>query len=247
MIDKTLSKGLKLLEALADSDTPRGVTNIASELELSKSNAHRLLQTLAALGYVDSVEGKYFATPKIWSLGEKIVGRLAVRAVALPEMESLALETQETVHLSILDKTEVIYLEKIDSPQPIRAYTEVGGRAPASAVATGKAMLAYQDDDIIAAAAARLAPHTRLSLPDGDALRKELAGVLKLGYAINRGEWRERIGGLAAPVFNRYGKAIAAIGISGPTDRLTPKRMRDHAQRVCEAARRVSEKLGSSA
>src|SRR5690606_5948011 len=137
----TFLKGLILLETLARSEQACGVTELASELQLTKSNVHRLLQGLVHQGFARNVAdtGRYELTMKLWELGSHVFGRLDVRHVAEPFMTSLAADTSEAVHLSALDGIEVLYLAKIASPQPVRAYTTVGGRAPAQCVATGKA------------------------------------------------------------------------------------------------------------
>src|SRR5437016_5187744 len=91
-METTLVKGLKMLEAVARSDGPRGVSELARELGVTRSNAHRLLQTLSALGYVrhDVERGQYESTLRLFELGSGIVARLDLRTVAHPIMQSLA-------------------------------------------------------------------------------------------------------------------------------------------------------------
>jgi len=111
-MDKTLVKGLEVLEALAQSESPRGVSDLARELGLTKSNVHRTLQTLCAAGYARQNEssGAYECTMKIPKIAAGILGRIDMKRVAEPFMEGLARATQETVHLSILDDTDVFYV-----------------------------------------------------------------------------------------------------------------------------------------
>jgi len=152
-MDKTFVKGLRLIEALAASNEPCRVTSLSRDLELTKSNVHRLLMTLAAHGYVRRVDinSSYELTPKSgkWGSGQVTPRHRQGRAGA---DGALAAETDESVHLSVLDGLEVIYVDKIESSHPIASYTRVGGRAPAWCVATGKAMLAHtlQDTTTIA-------------------------------------------------------------------------------------------------
>jgi IclR family transcriptional regulator, KDG regulon repressor len=246
-MDKTLAKGLSILELLVGEDCALGVTEIGRRLDLSKSNAHRLLQTLAALGYVSSLDGRYAVTPKLGILGCALMERLDVRRVAMPELERLAGLTRETVHLSILDDGHAIYIEKIDSPQPVRAYSRIGGRAPAWCVATGKAMLAFAEPRVLAGLPDTLPQSTPWSLPDRAALLEELAGIRARGYAMNRGEWREDVAGIGAPIRGGRGQVIAALGISGPVSRLTPAVMERFAPAVVASAAAVSRQLGASA
>jgi DNA-binding IclR family transcriptional regulator len=245
-MDTTLLKGLTVLEALAASREPRGVTELANELGMLKSNVHRLLQTLAHRGYVrkDAASGRYECTLKVWELGALLAERLDVRRAARPHVAALAERTSETVHLSVLDGADVLYVDKAESPQPVRAYSRVGGRAPAYCVATGKALLAHSPDEIVTELSAGLVRHTPRTITDPDVLRKELRRVREVGYAVNRGEWRETVGGLAAPIFDVNRAAIAAIGLSGPTDRLNANRMREWAPLVMAAASAISRELG---
>src|SRR5690606_14975150 len=227
-MDSTLLKGLTVLEVLAKSQRPRGVSDLARELQLTKSNVHRTMRTLVAAGYVRPVDGAYECTLKLFELASSVLSRVDVRSAAEPYMNALARETEETVHLATLDGLEVIYLHKIESPQPVRAYSTIGGRAPAHCVATGKALLAYQDDATLAALPAELPRHTAKTVTTRDALLAELATVRRQGYAVNRGEWRETVCGLGAVVFDANARPTAAIGISGPADRLRPTTLRKY-------------------
>jgi len=214
--DTTLTKGVRLLEALCASERRRGVTELSNELGLQKSNVYRLLQTLTALGYVDQEieSGRYGPTLRIWEYGAMVSDRLDVRIVARPILSKLAEETEETVHLSILSGLEVVYIDKVDSPFPLRAYSRVGGRAPAHCVATGKALLAFADEATVALLACTpLKRFTNTTIVSQAQLMKELAQVRKRGYAINRGEWKEGVNGLAVPIFDHTRKAVAAVGM----------------------------------
>ncbi|HSJ98493.1 MAG TPA: IclR family transcriptional regulator [Myxococcota bacterium] len=245
-MDKTLLKGLEVLEALAHSEASRGVSDLARALGLTKSNVHRTLQTLAAGGYVrkNAASGAYECTMKLPQLARAILGRVDLKHLAEPHLEALAAATRETVHLSVLEDRDVFYLHKIDSPQPVRAYSEVSGRAPAHCVATGKALLAFQDEALLRRFGRSLDAYTPRTLASLAALREELGQVRRQGYAVNRGEWRESVGGLAAPVFDGARRAVAAVGISGPVERLRPARMKALAPAVVRAARAISEALG---
>ncbi len=246
-MDKTLLKGLSVLEAIVEyQGEARLLDEIAAQVGLTRSNAHRTLQTLMHAGYVerDLVHGGYRGTMKVFALGVRQLGRMDVRKAAPAQMAVLARETGETIHLSVLDGSDVIYIDKIDSDQPIRAYSIVGGRAPVHAVATGKALLSVQSAEWLDALPPRLPRHTAATIVERDALLTELARAAKQGFAINRGEWRDGVGGLASPVFDGFDRPIAALGISGPLERLTVTRMRSLAPRVVAAAAQVSQALG---
>lgn len=242
-MDTTLTKGIRLLEALCASEARRGVTELAVELGLQKSNVYRLLRTLVALGYVDqdTATSRYGPSLRLWEFGAMVADRLDLRTVARPRLLKLAEETQETVHLSILSGLEVVFIDKVDSPFPLRAYSRVGGRAPAHCVATGKALLAFADDDTFALIGqTKLRRFTRASIVSRARLLKELAQVRLRGYALNRGEWREGVNGLAVPIFDHTRRVVAAVGITLPAVLPSPKLV----GHIRKCAAEISESLG---
>ena len=245
-MDKTFLKGLVLLETLARANETSGVTELAATLGLNKSNVHRLLQGLVHQGFARKAgtTGRYELTVKMWELGLQVFAHLDVRRVAQGFMETLARNTAETVHLSVLDGTEVVYIAKIDSLQPVRAYSTVGGRAPAQCVATGKAQLAWANSEKIGEIKQSLRAYSSNSILSGDELDAELSRIRVQGYALNRGEWREQVCGVAAPIRDVSGEVVAAIGISGPAERLKPRRMKEMCPFLISAANEISANLG---
>ncbi len=238
-----------MLEALvAPPGRPRTIDELSREVHLTRSNVHRTLQTLAYAGYVrkDEVSGRYHPTMKMFGMGARQLAAFDVRNLALPFMRALAQESGETVHLSVLEGITVVYIDKIDSPQPIRSYTEIGGRAPAYAVATGKALLAYQPEDYLDRYAGELRRHTAATITSIAELKAELDRVRNVGYALNRGEWRETVGGLAVGIFDGLDRVVAALGISGPVERLTKGRFAALAPAVRDCAAQISRALGHS-
>jgi DNA-binding IclR family transcriptional regulator len=245
-MDKTLVKALRLLEHLAHAERPQGVTDLAAALGLSKSSVHRPLTTLTALGYVtqDADTGRYTASLKLWEIGSHVVERLDLKRVAAGPMAELAAATGETVHLSVLDGSDVVHIDKIECDHPIRAYSRVGGRVPAHCIATGKAMLAFQADGLIEAAAAHLTAATPETIIDHDQLLSELAQIRRTGISISRGGWEQGVDGIAAPVRDASGAVTAGVGISGPAIRLRSRERARYAPLVAEAAAKISRALG---
>lgn len=251
-MDKTLVKGLSVLEFLVERAAPCSVSDVAQEFALVPSNAHRTLKTLVARGYVRQLpDTRYEPSLRLFELGSRVAGALDIRQVAKPAMAQLAADSQETIHLVVRDGDHVVYLDKIDSPQPVAAYSRIGGRAPAQCVASGKALLACALPDRASAALGwlrkavpDLQPYTDTSHIKHDTLLEDLLQVRQQGYAVNRGEWRHDVSGLGAPVFDGLGQAVGALGISMPTVRATQERLPDLISLLREASATTSELLG---
>jgi len=244
-MNNTLIKGLGLLEVLAHSARPLGVTELATRIGLGKSNVHRLLQALVELGYVrrEGDGGTYAASIRLWELGSAVLANLDLRQAAQAWMDWLLDRTRETVHLSVLDGDDVVYVHKLDSLEPVRAYTQIGGRGPAHCVATGKAMLAWIGESGLDAMSRRLERFTPRTVCDPTEFLREMERVRQHGYAVNRGEWRESVGGIAAPVRDPSGRVVAAVGVSGPIERLRPSSLRALSADVIRAADGVGAAL----
>lgn len=243
-METTFVKGLRVIEALARGPQFSGVSAVAEQLGITRSNAHRLLQTLVSQGYAVTRDGQYALTLRVWELGAAVVAKLSVKSVAPEFLQELSALSGETVHLSVLDGVEVVYIDKVDGQHPIRAYSTVGGRAPAYAVATGKALLAHADATLINAVASNLIPHTAVTLVSPEELKKELERIRKQGFAVNHGEWRDGVCGIGAPIRDASNRVIAAIGISGPAERFKTKNVRAFSQWVCDVAAKISARLG---
>ena len=245
-MDKTLAKALRILELLARSDRPQGVTELASALALSKSSVHRPLSALVELGYVrrEDDTGHYSASLKMWEVGSAVLERLDLKRIAAGPMAELSAATGETVHLSIPDGCDVVHIDKIECKHPIRAYSRVGGRVPLHCIATGKAILAFQSDAFINAATSSLRRATPNTVVDRSRLLAELAQIRQTGIATSRGAWEVGVDGIAAPIHDATGHVVAGVGISGPAIRLRLKECAGYSALVASAATKISRFLG---
>lgn len=246
-MDKAFIKGLRLIEVLSLSDKPRGVTDLANDLQLTKSNVHRLLVTLQQQGYVRQIpqQSDYELTTKIWELGSHVIGRMDLPRIARPSMEWLAQKTRETIHLSVLDNTDVVYVDKIESEHHIRAHTSVGWRAPAWTVATGKAMLARMPDDYLLRFKDHFRQYTPTSKASLEALRQDIKTIRMQGFAaVYHGEWREGIAAVACAIVDRSNRLVGGIGMSGPDTRVKKAQIKEYSAYVLAAAAEVSRLYG---
>lgn len=245
MASKTLDKGLDLIELLAGSPEPRGVTELAHALGEPKTNVFRLLETLVARGYVRQRPGQtgYELTLRLWELGSVSMAQRGLPDIARPFLDQLAADTGESAQLAVLDGRESVYIDKKDGSHPVRGVTRIGSRLPAHCCATGKAELAFRDRRDPAWGKEPLPGYTRQTLTSMDALERELERVRQRGFAVNQGEWFEDVWGVAAPIRDRSGSVCASIGVWGPKHRLET-RLDAAARAVVAAADAISTALG---
>src|SRR5437868_14593890 len=211
-MEQTVQKAFNLLEALVRSGQPRRLTELSRELGLTKPNVYRLLNTLSVLGYVkkDPDTTLYSPTLKLWEMGSMLVRDVDLVSVAGPRLRRLMEETHESVQLAVFDSGFVVYVDKVDSPQPLKAMTSIGSRVPATVVSTGQAMLAWMPHESLDIAFQHTKRFTPLTLTRRKDIERDLEETRERGYAINRGEWRAGVCGVAVPVRDRGGGVVAA-------------------------------------
>jgi len=241
---KALLRGLDVLELLGGDPRETSFTRIATALRFRKATAHRIVAALEARGYLvrSPAAGGYRLGLKVWQLGAHAVSQLRLRDVARPLLEELGRKTEEHVNLAILDGTDAVFVEIIESAKPIRPYTYVGGRVPAYCSATGKAILAFQPEVRLAAVIrSGLKPFTPRTIVSKGQLRVELRAVRARGYAVNREEWRDDVCGLAAPIWNHESRVDGAVSITTPSSRFDESAF---APLVTGAADAISRAMG---
>lgn len=245
-MEQTVAKALSLLEALIEAHQPQRLTDLAVGLGMTKPNVHRLLATLMELGYVqqDAVTSLYSPTMKVVALSSHLTDRADLVAVAEPTLKRLAQDSHESTLLAVFDQGYSVYVSTVDSARPIRAVGAVGTRVPASCISTGKALLAWLVPEALDATLPLLQKFTPRTVTGRAAIERQLALVRRQGYAINRGEWRLGIGGIASPVRDAYGVVIAAVGLWGDEQQLFGPRRAGLIAQVTEAGAEISRAMG---
>lgn len=247
---RSVYRALQLLDYICSSEDHRGVSlsELSEFIGLSKPSVYKLLSTLQEFRLVmkDPRTGFYRPGPGLLELAQRGLERLELRDLALPELEKLWRETNETVHLAILDEGEVVYLEKRESRQTIRMYSAVGRRAPAHCTGLGKAILAFLPKEerkriLTQKGMHRYTVKTITNLKD---FELECKRIREQGYAFDLGEHEEEIRCVAAPIFDHTGRPIAAISVAIPAFRADLARLEALAPKVKAAAVAVSRKLG---
>jgi DNA-binding IclR family transcriptional regulator len=241
-----------LLLLLLFREQPRvRLTDACKYLGVAHSTAHRLLAMLAHHGFVqqEPVTRAYIAGPALVEVGLAVVGSLNVREQARPLMEELATELGETVHLGVLEGTQVRYVDGVESERALRVVARTGTLAPAHCTSLGKALLALLTDEQVAelypTSAEPFVARTDKSITTQTRLLKELAHVRERGYATNSGEAEEDVGSVAI-AFRDFAGRPASIAVAAPASRLNAQRTSRIAGLMSEAIARTPMGPGSA-
>lgn len=223
------------------------VAEVASELGIARSSAHRMLTTLQSQGLLrqEPESRGYAAGPQLVQIGVAVIGGSDLRAEARPTIERLCRDIGETVHLIVLDGSTIVFLDGAEGRSAIRAAERTGDRAPAHASAAGKVLLASLSRDQLRELypGSRIQGGTDKAASSRRVLEDELEAVRQQGYALNLGESEQGLHAVAALVRDAAGNVRAAISISGPSVRLTEEKLSQHVRVLLEATAQLSKVL----
>lgn len=244
---QSVQRAMGILEEFSLKEKELGVTEIAKRVGLNKSTCFGLLNTLQALGYVEqnADNGKYRLGLKLFLLGQVYEAGLEIRDIAGPFLRHLADLFQETVHLVVREGMNAVYVDKVEGPQGIRMYSQVGRRVPLHATGVGKALLAFfSERDFNTVVAKGLTRFTVNTVTDEAKLRSQVALIRQRGYSIDDEEIEIGLRCVAAPIFNHRGEAIAAFSVAGPSMRMTYEKINELTRMVRETSLKISTRLG---
>jgi IclR family KDG regulon transcriptional repressor len=245
---KVLNKAFSVLDILLKNEAPMSMTEISEKLCFYPSTIHRILDTLKYGGYVeqDSYTQKYQLGLKLIELGMTRLNQIDLAKEAKPFLKELSKEVDETVHLAILENTDVLYLAKEESTQTIRMISYVGKRAPLHCTSLGKVLLAFlpakKKDKILEKI--ELLKLTENTITNKYDLIKELNEIEQEGFALDREENEKFVRCIAAPVKNYRGEVIAAVSISGPSYRINEGNQNCLKEELINTCQKISIRLG---
>jgi IclR family transcriptional regulator, KDG regulon repressor len=246
---QSLDLALRVVEALDAAGAPRGVTELTRDVSSNKATVHRILATLAHHAYVvqDPETSRYRIGPRLQRFGRPGVSRFDLPEASRPFLVELRDLSLENIHLAVLDEGDAIYIAKEAGLHAVQVVSSVGARCPAHCVATGKALLAWANpelhDQLLGQGLAHYTPATHSS---PESFRREMARIRAQGYAVNAGEWRQEVRGIAAPVFDANRTPIAAIGLCAPSERLPDHRIESLIPMVIDVAARFTSFIGGA-
>lgn len=244
----TVRKACSLLQLVAQSPAPLRLTEISRRAQLNHATTHRLLASLVDYGLLtfEEAERRYRLGLRVLELAGVLLDSMEIVDVARPDLAKLAEEANETVHLATVERSEVVFLDRIDGTQPVSLRTRVGARAPIHVTAVGKAYLAFAEPSALDELRATL-PLSRLTdrtITEWPVFLDHLATVRRQGYAIDNEEHRRTIRCVAAPILDYRRRVVAAVSVAGPSSRLTLRRTKQLARLVQDTAARISREIG---
>lgn len=240
---ESVANVLKLLLLLREHKS-LSVSAAGKAIGVAPSTAHRLLAMLQYYGFVqqDSATRKYEPGSVLIELGLTAVRQMDIRNQARPYLERLCLEVGETVHLAVLQGTNILFLESVEAPRTLRVAARTGITLPACCTAAGKAMLAELPvEQLRQLFPEELLPRaTANSLATRSALERALEQVRQRGYATNNEESEPELSAVACAVRDRARRVRAAITVSAPVSRLSE----EQAATIAAATRRIATAIG---
>lgn len=238
---------LQMMEILGRGEGPMTLGQVVTASGRPKGTVHRMLSTLVHTGFAtyERETGLYGLTLKAWRIGSGALRDFDLVERARPLLDALRQDSGETVHLSVLEPSgEIVYVAKTTSAQSIGVQTRLGQLSPAWCTATGRAILAFDDQAVERALAGKLERRTAKTVTDPKALRRMLLQVREDGYAVTMAENHPDMGGVAAPVRDYTGGVIAAVGVAMPVYRMGEAAVRAMIPRVRDAAAAISAAMG---
>lgn len=238
---KTVLSSLDVIECIAAASEPLRLTDISKELDLSKSQVHRILMTLVHRKYIQQEvdSQRYSLGINSWLLGNRVSFRYPLLKIAKPILDRIT--HKETVYLALLDVNESFYLYIRDGTHPVRAVVTVGEHGPLHATATGKAMLAFQSPEFLKNYfGKKLISFTHKTITNNDILVEELVKTRKQGYSVVIDELEIGLSGIGSPILDKDNLCFAAVGISVPTYRFSDDGLKRMSAMAKEASVEIS-------
>ena len=243
----TVYKAVKILETIGEGK-PLGVSEISRELDIPKSSTYSILETLKSEGFVEKEEhsNKFNLGTSLIELGYRAQNDLSICRMARPYLNGINRETDETVHLTLLDNDEVLYVDCVESKRRLRTYSVIGIRAPLYCTAVGKAIMAELTDSHVKQIISRkgLPQLTDLTITNKNILFQDLEETRIRGYAIDNMEHEDHLICVGAPIKNAAGEIFASLSVSGPSNRMPEERISQIGNLVKNATEEISRKLG---
>lgn len=243
---KSIEKAFNILLCFDWDSKELSLTEISKKMNMAKSTASRLINTMVDMGFLsrNDESGKYNLGNKVYYLGQLAKETLDLRKIALPSLEELTKLTRETSHIYIYQGMERTCFEQIESPQEVKQSVRTGSIEPLWQGATGKAILAFLDEQIWSKAYNEMKKHPYdQKYADKNVFFEELKTIRGLGYSVRGKSPEDSVGCIAVPIFDISRRVSGSLGISTPAYRF-PEDIKEYLRYLLEESKKISEELG---
>ncbi len=244
---RAVERALQILTCFDDENPVRGISEISLAVGLHKSTTHRIVTTLLNYGFLERTddEGRYRLGLQLASLGVKVIQQMDARKEALPYMNGLVDEWDETCDLSIFDHHQVFYVEVLYGTHALSITANVGQRLPAHCTASGKLFLAHlPQEELDEFLVKPLKKYTEQTITSPELLASQFGVIREKGFSYDDQEMELGVRAVAAPIHDYQGNMVAAMSIPGPINRMTPERVEKIAASLKETTANVSRRMG---
>ncbi|MFD0712015.1 IclR family transcriptional regulator [Paenibacillus sp. GCM10027626] len=246
--NKTVMRSMDLLN-LFIAHPQLTVNDMVKLSQIPKTSVHRMIGSLEEMGFLTKRDdGCYTLGLLFLQFGNLVAERLDIRHIAIDSMQRLRDETNRAVHLAMRDDDSSIYIEKLETDHPVRLFTKIGRKAPLYAGASSRIILAFMPEKEREAylQAIKLQPLCSGTITDMQQLRAALEQSRAAGYSFSRSELEPYTAELSAPIFDHASQAVAALSIAGLEVQFGEDELPALIQKIKQAARHISQKLGYS-
>ncbi|MCG7336259.1 IclR family transcriptional regulator [Sporosarcina sp. ACRSM] len=243
----SVKNAMRILRLFNAKQKELGLTNIAEQIQIPKSTAHRMVSILMKENFLSQNPrtGKYRLGLSLLTLGGVISTHHEMYKEALPTVHSLVNRLNETAHICLLENDEVAYLFRKESERQHRLITQIGRKNPIHCTSEGLCILAFQDQKTIERVLAMpMYPYTPASFTLPEQVLEELEKIRQRGYAFSKDQFYEGFVGIAAPIRDYTQNVVSSLSIIGSTTTITPDRFHFFIEEIMEAAAEISEHLG---
>lgn len=248
---QSVSQALDILELFSGEIDEIGINDFRNNLQLHKRNATRLLATLENRNYVElnKTTNRYRLGINTLQLGQMVAKKMKLHSQSMPILKSLTEICNETCYLGVLNGSNVVYLDTVESSLPVRIVPKVGTMLPVHCTAAGKVLLANLiEREQGAIPLPDIKEYTPNTITDMEQLLKQLETITVQGYALEDEELDPGVRGVAAPIRDYTKRVVGAISISGPVTRFSDTRIQNELiPMVKQAAEEISMRIGYDA
>ena len=214
----SLARGIKLLEKMAEAGQPLTLSQVAESMEMGLPTAYRFLFTLQAIDLIEKEPDRkaYRISPRVLKLGYGVFKSSELWNTAHPHLVSASRKYAQTFNLAVLEKDQILYIDRIKTQSILTINLEIGSKLPAYCTSMGRVLLAWLPVEEARAylGCSQMDKHTERTITDRKKLEQILVQVRKQGFAVNDGELATELFSAAAPVLDRRANAVAAVNMA---------------------------------